>query len=114
MGGTLQNSLSHYLFADDLVTFHSSLEDYVIAQSLLSIYANSTGCYINKSKCCTLLPINSMITPPFQKAQQSERYLGFWLDMNGLTPQIPKIIENIISLLTKWKKLHNPILGKLS
>lgn len=97
-------TLTHFLFADDLVTFHSSIEDFLVTQMLLNVYACGTGCMLNKDKCSTLCSSRCTITPPFKAVVDNERYLGFRFNSKGIVSQLPKILEDIISLLTKWCK----------
>jgi hypothetical protein len=80
------------LFADDLVTFHTSYKDFHSAQNLLSLYKQGTGCDLNRDKCCSILPKGSSAKPPFKIPIQPERYLGFHFDENVvLSPQFPKL-----------------------
>jgi hypothetical protein len=103
--------------ADDLFLFGRSKRHHDKMLKPLDRFCRATGLELGLDKCFSI-PVSW--NPPtsarfrFQVKHEEERYLGYFFNSEGLSPQAPKKIEDIIIDLERWRHVHLSLLGRVS
>jgi len=98
------------MYADDVGLFTSTKRELSRALSLIKLFCRATAMNINtaKSRCTAVngYPINFNL--PFQQVTEDslERYLGFTLSPQRLSPQTHIIIRKIATTLSLLRNKH--------
>jgi len=105
------------LFAADVLLFSSNRFDLDIAMKFFHDFAMATGLEINKDKSKHIVPFHkwSPDNLPFQMLNkgESEKYLGFNFDPNGLCTHLESDLNSVLTSLTQWKKHKFTLLTKV-
>jgi hypothetical protein len=105
------------LFADDVLLFSSSRSDLNIVMKCFHDFAVATGLELNQHKSKHIVPSHKWSLPDNLPSQtinkgESEKYLGFNFDPNGLCTHLESDLNSVITSLTQWKKHKFTLLTK--
>ncbi|KAM9999677.1 hypothetical protein ACTFIZ_008128 [Dictyostelium cf. discoideum] len=99
-------------FADDTSTLASNFTDHMIMDHIIQKFCLATSAKINKNKCICIT-FKKDTNTLYEKATNTERYLGFNFNNKGVDSKINQISTTIKNQLTTWEKTSSTYQGKL-
>ncbi|KAN0032303.1 hypothetical protein ACTFIV_006185 [Dictyostelium citrinum] len=99
-------------FADDTATIASNFTDHMIMDHIIKKFCLATSAKINKNKCICIT-FKKDTNTLYEKATNSERYLGFNFNSKGVDSKTDQISAKIKNQLTSWEKITSTYQGRL-